>query len=91
MGSVFLAAVGVDDAFHRDFSTNTVFTTAVSGGKAAQTTFRTRSAAGADTLVSSEGGGIGEPADSSPPTPPQATDLIRQYTVVVLVASHATP
>ena len=75
----------MDNAFHRDFSTNAVFATVVNGENAAQTAFRTRSAAGADTLANREG------VDSSPPTIPQATDPIRQLTVrsARRIARHA--
>ena len=50
MDPVVLAAFGFDIDFHRDSSTDAVFITAVQGGNAAETFFRTRSAA-KDTCV----------------------------------------
>lgn len=79
MDPLFLFAVGVDTAFHRDFRSNAAFTTAVSGANSAQKAFRTRSAARADMPTFSEGAEVGEP-DSSRHTTPQATDDIRQPT-----------
>ena len=55
MAPVFLPASGVDTAFHRDSGTNAVLTTAVNGRNAAQTSFRPRSAAGADIPAVIEG------------------------------------
>jgi len=55
------AAFGLDIDFHKDCSTNAVFTTAVQGENAAQTFFRRRSAAGADTLAFSDGAGLSYP------------------------------
>ena len=90
MDPVILAAVDVDNAFHRDFSTNAVFIIVVSGGNISHGDFRSRSAAGAGTLAFSEGAEIGEPPDSSPPTTPQP-DYIRQPTArsTRLIARHA--
>ena len=81
----------MDDAFHRDLSIDDFVTTAGSRGIAAQTAFRTRSAAGADTLAFGEGAEIGEPPGSSPPATTQATDHIRQLTAssARCIARHA--
>lgn len=70
----------MDTDFRTDSSTDAVFTKAVQGVKAAQTAFRPRSIAGANTLVIIEGAVIGQPHDSSPAATPQATDTTRQLT-----------
>ena len=80
MVPVYLAAVDVDNAFHRDSSPIAALAAAVTGGNSNQTAFRPRSATGADTLSFRESAEIGEPPDSSLPTTPQATNHIRQPT-----------
>ena len=74
MGPVFFTAFGVDTDFHRDSSTDVVFTTVIQGGNAAQTGFRPRSAAGANTPITREGAENNEPPDSVTTTTPQGTD-----------------
>ena len=56
----FLHAFRVDTDFSRDFSTDTVFSTAVQGGNAAQTAFRPLTVATTYTLQHNEGVKIGE-------------------------------
>ena len=48
----------MDNAFHRDSSTNAVIATAVNGRNTDPTASRPRSDAGVDTLAFSEGAGL---------------------------------
>ena len=74
------AACRVDTGFNRDSCTDTVFSTPVHGGNAAQTAFSPRTAATAFTLQHKEGAKIGEPHASFTPTRPESTDYTRQPT-----------
>lgn len=65
----------MDDAFHKDFSANAVFTTTVSGGDAAQTAL-SYSAIEADALAVSGGAEDGSLSDGSPSA--KASDPICQ-------------
>ena len=93
MKPVFLAAFRVDTDFNRDSSTDTVFSTAIQGGKAAQTAFRRRTVATTYTLQHNEGAKFGEPPASLSPMSPENTDNTSTVSLlhVVLFASHATP
>ena len=87
MDPVFLAAFGVDTDFHRDSSTDTVFSTAVQGENAAQTAFRPRTAATTYTPEHVEGAKIGEPPASLTLTRPERTD--NTQTSARRIAHHA--
>ena len=87
------AACHVDTDFNRDSSTDTLFSTAVHGGNAAQTAFRPRTVAATYTLQHNEGAKIGEPPASFTPISLDNTDNTSTASLlhVVLFASHATP
>ena len=93
MKPVFLAAFRVDTDFNRDSSTDTVFSTAIQGGKAAQTAFRRRTVATTYTLQHNEGPKIGEPPARLTPTRPENTysTSTRQHTArsARCIARHA--
>ena len=80
MDPVFPPAFRVDTDFHMDSSTDTVFSTAVQGGNAAQTASRPRTVANTYTLQHNEGAKIGEPPASLTSTRPESTDYTRQPT-----------
>ena len=80
MDPVCLAAFRVDPDFNKDSSTDTVFSTAVQGGNAAQMAFRPRAVATTFTLQHNEGAKIGEPPASLTLTRPKSTDNTRQPT-----------
>ena len=93
MDPVFPPAFRVDTDFHMDSSTDTVFSTAVQGGNAAQTASRPRTVANTYTLQHNEGAKIGEPPASFTPISLDNTDNTSTASLlhVVLFASHATP
>ena len=90
MDSVFLAAFRVDTDFNSDSSTDTVSSTAVQEGDAAQTALRPSPVSTRYTLQN-EGTKIGEPPASHTPTRPDSIDHTRQPTARIArrIARHA--
>ena len=88
---VFLSTFCVDIDFNRDSGTETVFSSAVQGGNAAQTGFRPRTIDTTYTLRKNEGTKIGEPPASLTPTRPESTGYTRQPTArsARRIARHA--